>query len=41
MIAAEGIKSFVIDTERDFVRLELVHRIANAMNAEYFKLENL
>jgi len=41
IIAAEGIKSLVIDTEKDFIKLGLASKIANAMGAEYFKLEDL
>jgi len=39
IIAAEGIKSLVLDTEKDFIKLGLASKIADAMGAEYFKLE--
>ncbi len=41
LIAAEGIKSLVIDTEKDFIKLGLASKIAKAMNAEYCKLEEM
>ncbi|NSW91369.1 MAG: magnesium chelatase subunit D family protein [Firmicutes bacterium] len=40
-IAAEGIKTLVIDTECDFICLGLAKRIAEAMKADYYKLEEL
>lgn len=40
-IAAEGIQSIVIDTEQDFIKLGLAREIAEAMNARYYKLEEL
>lgn len=40
-IAAEGIKALVIDAECDFIRLGLAERIAEAMKADYYKLEEL
>ncbi len=41
LIASEGIKSLVIDTEKDFIRLGLAGKIARAMNAQYCRLEEL
>lgn len=41
IIAVEGIRSLVLDTEKDFIQLGLALKIANAMGAEYFKLEDL
>lgn len=41
LIAAEGIKCLVIDTEKDFIKLGLASKIAKAMNAEYYRLEEL
>lgn len=40
-IAAEGIRALVIDTECEFIRLGLAKRIAEAMEADYYKLEEL
>jgi magnesium chelatase subunit D len=40
-IAAEGIKSLVIDTEKDFIKLGLASKIAEAMKADYYRLEEL
>lgn len=40
-IAAEGIQTIVIDTEQDFIKLGLAKDIADAMNAQYYKLEDL
>lgn len=40
-IAAEGIKALVIDSEKDFIKLELAARIAYAMGADYYRLEDL
>ncbi|TEB10409.1 magnesium chelatase subunit D family protein [Pelotomaculum propionicicum] len=40
-IAAEGIKSLVIDTERDYIKLGLARKIAEAMKADYQKLDEL
>jgi magnesium chelatase subunit D len=40
-ITAEGIKSLVIDTECDFICLGLANKIAEAMKADYYKLEEL
>ena len=40
-IAAERIKALVIDTECDFICLGLAGRIAEAMKADYYKLEEL
>lgn len=41
IIAAEGIKALVIDTEKDFIKLRLASKIADAMAAAYFKLEEI
>ncbi|KPU43332.1 magnesium-chelatase 38 kDa subunit [Oxobacter pfennigii] len=38
---AEGIKSLVINTERDFIKLGLASKIADAMGAECISLEDL
>ncbi len=40
-IASENIQSIVIDTEQDFIKLGLANNIAKAMNAQYYKLEDL
>lgn len=40
-IASESIQSIVIDTEQDFIKLGLANNIAKAMNAQYYKLEDL
>lgn len=40
-IAAEGIQAIVIDTEQDYIKLGLAREIAEAMNAQYYKLEEL
>lgn len=40
-IAAEKIQSIVIDTEQDFIKLGLAKNIAEAMNGQYYKLEEL
>lgn len=40
-IATENIQSIVIDTEQDFIKLGLANNIAKAMNAQYYKLEDL
>lgn len=40
-IANDKIKSIVIDAEQDFIKLKLVMKIADAMNADYYKLEDL
>ncbi|MCX7841806.1 MAG: magnesium chelatase subunit D family protein [Clostridia bacterium] len=40
-IRAEGIRSLVIDTENDFIKLGLASKIAKAMGAEYLKLDEL
>lgn len=40
-IGAEGIRSLVIDTENDFIKLELAAQLAEHMKADYCKLENL
>ncbi len=41
LIAAESIKSVVIDTENDFIKLGIPLKIAQAMDCEYYKLEDL
>jgi magnesium chelatase subunit D len=40
-IGAENIKTVVVDTEEGFVRLKLAHKLAEAMNADCFELEEL
>lgn len=40
-IKAEEIKALVIDTENDFIQLGMVAKIAEAMGAEYLKLDIL
>ena len=40
-IAADGIKCIVIDTERDFVRLKLSEKIAEALRADCLRIEEL
>ncbi|PKM48042.1 MAG: magnesium chelatase [Firmicutes bacterium HGW-Firmicutes-8] len=39
--AAEGIKSIVINTDCDFIRLDLADKIADAMHADHFRIEDL
>ena len=41
MVAAEGIRSLVIDTENDFIKLGIPLKIAQAMDCEYYRLEDL
>jgi len=41
LICAEGIQSIVIDTEQGFIKLGLAKEIAKAMNAKYYRLEEL
>ena len=40
-IAGEKIHSVVIDTEQDFIRLNLARKIAEAMEADVFNIEDL
>lgn len=40
-IAAEGIKALVIDTEKHFIKLGIAAKIAHAMKADYYELEDL
>ncbi len=40
-IAGEKIHSVVIDTEQDFIRLNLAAKIAEAMKADVFNIEDL
>jgi len=40
-IAADKIHSIVIDAEQDFIKLKLSLKIAETMNADYYKLEDL
>jgi magnesium chelatase subunit D len=40
-VRGTGIPSVVIDTENDFIRLELAREIAQAMQAQYYRLEEL
>lgn len=37
----EGIRSVVIDTERDFVSLHIAQQVAEAMDADYYKVDRL
>ncbi|KAJ52350.1 magnesium chelatase subunit D [Clostridium tetanomorphum] len=41
IIAEEGIQTIVIDTEQDFIKLGLAKEIAQTMNAQYYKIEEL
>ena len=41
LIANDKIKSIVIDAEQDFIKLNLSVKISEAMNADYYKLEEL
>ncbi|SHJ75841.1 magnesium chelatase subunit D [Dethiosulfatibacter aminovorans DSM 17477] len=40
-IGAEGIKSVVIDTDNNFIKLNLADKISSAMNADCFKIEDI
>ncbi len=40
-VAAAKIPSVVVDTEQDFIKLELAKNIADAMSARYIKLDDL
>ncbi|MDD2234026.1 MAG: magnesium chelatase subunit D family protein [Desulfitobacteriaceae bacterium] len=40
-IAAAGIQTMVIDTEKDFVKLGLASQIAESMKAQYYRIEDL
>jgi magnesium chelatase subunit D len=40
-IGAEKIKSVVIDTDRNFIRLNLAEKLAAAMDADRYQLEDL
>lgn len=40
-IADSGVKCIVIDTEKDFIRLKLAEKLAEAMRADYFRIEEL
>ncbi len=40
-IQKEGIRSIVVDTEQDFIKLGIAKDIANALGARYYKLEEL
>ena len=40
-IAESGVKCIVIDTEKDFIRLQLAEKLAEAMHADYFRIEEL
>ncbi|WP_243122786.1 vWA domain-containing protein [Haloimpatiens lingqiaonensis] len=40
-IAAEKIKSIVIDTDASFIKLNLAEKVAEAMNADRFEIEDL
>lgn len=39
--ARDGIRCIVVDTEKDFIRLELAVKLAKAMQADYFRIEDL
>lgn len=41
MIHQEGIHAVVIDTEKDFISLHIAQQIATAMNAAYYKVDEL
>ena len=41
LVAGAKIPAVVIDTEQDFIRLELARPIAEAMSARYIKLDEL
>jgi Mg-chelatase subunit ChlI len=41
LIANDKIKSIVIDAEQDFIKLNLAMKISEAMDADYYKLEEL
>lgn len=40
-IAQEGIRSLVVDTENDFLELGLARELAEALGAQYYKLDDL
>ncbi|MEG2288688.1 MAG: magnesium chelatase subunit D family protein [Clostridium sp.] len=40
-VANEKIQTIVIDTEQDFIKLGLARKIADAMNAKYYKIKDL
>lgn len=40
-IATEGIRTLVIDTEKDFIKLELAEKLATVLKADYCKLEDM
>lgn len=40
-IGESGVKCIVIDTEKDFIRLRLAEKLAEAMGADYFRIEEL
>ena len=40
-IRADGFQCIVIDTEKDFIRLRLAEELAEKMQADYFKIEDL
>lgn len=40
-IQMEGIRSIVVDTEQDFIKLGLARTVAEALGARYYKLEEL
>lgn len=41
LIAGEKIPAIVVDTENDFLSFHLAEKIAGAMNADYYKVEDL
>lgn len=41
MIAQDGIHALVIDTEKEFISLHIAQQVAQAMNAAYYKVDEL
>lgn len=41
MIAQDGIHALVIDTEKEFISLHIAQQVAQAMNAAYYKVDDL
>lgn len=41
LIANDKISAIVIDTEKDFISFEIAKKVANALDGEYFKVEDL
>jgi magnesium chelatase subunit D len=40
-ISSRGIRSIVVDTEKSFIRLKLAEQVAEALCADYFRIEEL